>query len=136
MSKIVKEFADIKQKPRLINLFNASKGLGSAVPLLIFIAIACGELGFHFIGKSYFMSSGIFSVLFKYFCFGYGFEDVEKTKIILFRISSTIFIFSSLMIIASATCCAIVIINGRSDHVFFHIGTGIFLACGAGLGEY
>ena len=39
------------------------------------------------------------------------------------------------MIIASATCCAIVIINGRSDHVFFHIGTGIFLACGAGLGE-
>ena len=40
------------------------------------------------------------------------------------------------MIIASATCCAIVIIYGRSDHVFFHIGTGIYVACGAGLGEF
>ena len=56
--KITKEFADIKQKPQLMNLFNASKGLGSAVPFLIFIAIACGELGFHFIGKLY-PTSGI-----------------------------------------------------------------------------
>ena len=39
------------------------------------------------------------------------------------------------MIIASAICCAIVIIYGRSDHVFFHMGPGIYLACGAGLGE-
>ena len=46
-----KEFADIKQKPRLLKLFNASKSLGSAVPFLLLIAIVCGELGFHFIGK-------------------------------------------------------------------------------------
>ena len=50
MVKMIKEFADIKQKPRLLKLFNASKSLGSAVPFLLFIAIVCGELGFHFIG--------------------------------------------------------------------------------------